>query len=74
MRNRWFLVVIVILLVSWLMTGCGISQSQYDAVTAELNNTKQELQASKATADSTQAKLTEMTATQEKTKTDLQTA
>jgi hypothetical protein len=48
MKNRWLLVVLAILLVSWLITGCGISQSQYDAVAAELEKVKQGQQASQS--------------------------
>ena len=60
MKKRWFIVVIVILLVSSLITGCGVSKSQYDAATADLKVTQTQLQES-------QSELT-------KTKIDLQTA
>ena len=67
MKSRWFLVVIVTLLVSWLITGCGISQSQYDATVAELNQTIQNQQATQTQLQTAQSELA-------KTKTDLQTA
>jgi len=37
-------IIVIILLVSWLVTGCGASQSQYDAVSLELNKAKQDQQ------------------------------
>lgn len=59
---------------SWLITGCGISQSQYDAVTAELNKTKQDLQTTQIDLKATQTLYQTVQSELTKTKTDLLTA
>ena len=67
MKKRWFIVVIVILLVSSLITGCGVSKSQYDAATADLQTAQADLKATQTQLQESQSELT-------KTKAELQTA
>jgi predicted RNase H-like nuclease (RuvC/YqgF family) len=67
MKKRWFTVIVIVLLVSGLVTGCGVSKAQYDAVTTELDTAKQERQAAQDELQATQSELS-------KTKLDLQTA
>jgi peptidoglycan hydrolase CwlO-like protein len=65
MNKRWYILVVVVLVVSCPATGCGISKSQYDAVTAELETVKQERQAAQDQLQVAQSELS-------KTKSDLQ--
>jgi septal ring factor EnvC (AmiA/AmiB activator) len=67
MNKRWYILIVLVLLVSCLFTGCGVSKSQYDAVAAELETVKQERQAAQDQLQTTQAELSEV-------KLDLQTA
>ncbi len=81
MRKKWFLVGITLLLVPWLVVGCGIAQEQYDAVVADLSKAQQEVQSVKQEVQSVkgelaaaQAKVSEMTSSLEEAKTELETA
>jgi peptidoglycan hydrolase CwlO-like protein len=67
MNKRWYIFIVLVLLVSCLTAGCGISKSQYDAVAAELETVKQERQAAQDQLQAAQSELS-------KTKSDLQTA
>jgi chromosome segregation ATPase len=58
-----YLVLFGILLLMWLMIGCGIPQEQYDAIASDLAKTQAELQ-------TTQAKVTELTSGLEKAETE----
>jgi hypothetical protein len=79
MKNRRFLLVLVIMLAA--LVGCGISLLRYDTVTRELNKTRQDLQAAQTDMKTLQGQLQ---TTQEQlqtlqqelmgSKTDLQTA
>ncbi len=44
MKNGWFLFIPLVIIVTLISTGCGVSGSQYDAVSIELNLAKQERQ------------------------------
>jgi ATP/maltotriose-dependent transcriptional regulator MalT len=45
MKNRWFpIVAFIIIIVALISTGCGVSRSEYDAVTVELNLLKEDRQ------------------------------
>ena len=68
--NKWFLTGMMLLL-PWLVLGCGIAQEQYDATVADLDKTQQELQSVRAELDSTKAELTKVGANLEKTKAEL---
>lgn len=72
MVKKWFLVGLILLLVPWLLVGCGVAQEQYDAVVSDLGKTQQELQSVKAELEATQAKVSELTSSQEKAKTELE--
>jgi len=81
MKNRWLPVVTIILLVALLITGCGISQSQYDAIAAELDQAKQdqlatqtELETAHIDLEATQMQLQTAQSELTTTRTDLQTA
>jgi peptidoglycan hydrolase CwlO-like protein len=50
-------IAVIILLVSWLVTGCGVSQSQYDAVSLELNKAKQDQQSTQTQLQKAQTDL-----------------
>lgn len=47
MKKQWFLIG-TILLVPWLVLGCGIPQEKYDSVVSDLNKAQQELQTAQA--------------------------
>lgn len=88
MKNRWFLVIPLVIIVTLISTGCGVSRSQYDAVSVELNLVKQDRQALQTQLQEAQSQLTdvkvdlaraqvELETTQgqlEKAQTDLETA
>ena len=58
MRKRWFLAGgMTLLLVPWLLVGCGATQEQYDAVVAELNSAQIKIQSLQSELDSTKAQL-----------------
>lgn len=71
MVKRWLLVGMIFLLVPWLVVGCGVAQEQYDAVVSDLGKAQQELQSVKGELESTQAKVSELTSSQEKAKSEL---
>ncbi len=72
MRKRWLMVGMVILLVTWLLSGCGIAQEEYDTVVADLSTAQGELQSVKAELASAQAKVSELTSSLEKAGTELE--
>jgi chromosome condensin MukBEF ATPase and DNA-binding subunit MukB len=81
MKNRLFLVTLLVIIVTVISTGCGVSKSQYDAVAVELNLVKQDRQALQAQLQEAQSELlqtkTELTRAQvklETAQTDLETA
>jgi len=48
MRKCWFLVGLILWLLSWLLMGCGVNQEQYDTVIADLGKVQLDLQSIKA--------------------------
>ena len=87
MKNRWFPIIILVIIVALISTGCGVSRSEYDAVAIELNLVKEDRQALQTQLQQAQSQLTdaktdtvkaqvELETIQgqlEKTKTDLET-
>lgn len=65
MRRIWLIVGVTLLLLPWLVTGCGIAQEQYDAVVAERDKAQAELQSTKTELQSAETELNS-------TKTELQ--
>jgi multidrug efflux pump subunit AcrA (membrane-fusion protein) len=59
MKNRLFLVTLLVITVALISTGCGVSKSQYDAVAVELNLVKQDRQALQAQLQEAQSELTD---------------
>ncbi len=58
MRKRWFLAGgMTLLLVPWLLVGCGATQEQYDAVVAELNSAQRKIQSLQSELDATKSEL-----------------
>lgn len=57
MKKQRFLVVTAILLVPWLLAGCGIAQEMYDAVIAERDDLSAKLQSIQSELDATKLKL-----------------
>ena len=47
MAKIWFLAGGILLLVPWLVIGCGISQEQYDVLASDLSKAQHELQSVK---------------------------
>jgi DNA-binding protein H-NS len=74
MKNRWYLFVPLVIIVTLISTGCGISRSQYDAVSIELNLVKQDKQALQAKLDQAQSELTLARTDQVRTQVGLETA
>lgn len=81
MAKRWFLVGVMLLLVSLMMVGCGVPQEEHDAVLAERDAAQAELaslQSDLATTQSqlatTESDLTALKADLETAKADLETA
>ena len=79
MRKRWLLAGVILLLLSWLLVGCGVAQEQYDAVVADLNSAQGELQSARAELQSVkgdlsaaQAKVSELTSSLENSQNELQ--
>lgn len=73
MAKRWFLVGIILVLVLFLLGGCGIPQEQYDAKSAQLSEAQTEQQTVMAELAASQAKVSELTSSLEKGKADLET-
>lgn len=71
MKKQRFLVVMAILLVPWLLAGCGIAQEQYDAVTSQLTSAQQELQSVKSESQTAQTRISELTESLRKAETEL---
>ena len=57
MKNRWLLLGVMLLVVMWLTTGCGIAQEQYYAVVAERDSSQAELQSLQTEVNSTKSEL-----------------
>jgi uncharacterized phage infection (PIP) family protein YhgE len=57
MQNRLFIVLVIIILVSCLVTGCGIGKSEYDAIKTELDAVKQDRQAAKDMLQAAQSEI-----------------
>ena len=57
MRKLWLLTGIMLLLVSWLLIGCGVAQEQHDAVVAELNSAQTQIQSLQSELDTTKSEL-----------------
>jgi len=47
----------MLLLVSWLLIGCGVAQEQYNAVVAELNSAQTKIQSLQSELDATKSEL-----------------
>jgi chromosome segregation ATPase len=87
MKLRSFLFIALVIIITLVSTGCGVSKSKYDAVTVELNLVKQDKQALQTQLQNAQSQLTdaktdlvraqvELESTQgqlDKTQTDLET-
>ena len=52
MRIRWIIVCVVLLIISLLVTSCGIPQDEYDAVVIERDSTQSELQSTQGELES----------------------
>jgi len=74
MRKRWFLIgmILMILLLPWLTTGCLVAQEDYDAVVAQLGTVQQEFQTVKSDLEAAQAKSSELASNLGKTETELE--
>jgi len=72
MRKRWFLAGMTLLLVPWLLVGCGVAQEQYDAVVVELNSAQAKIQSLQSELDSTKAQLQSMQIELDATKSELE--
>ena len=70
MRKRWFLAG-VILLLSWLLVGCGVAQEQHDAVVADLSKAQQEAQTTRVELESVSSELSTTKSELESVKTSL---
>jgi multidrug efflux pump subunit AcrA (membrane-fusion protein) len=57
MKDRWVLLIILVIIVTLISTGCGISQSRYDAVSIELDLVKQDRQALQTQLQESQSEL-----------------
>jgi seryl-tRNA synthetase len=55
MNTRWLPAIMIILLVSLVITGCGVSQSQYSAMAADLNQAKQDHRATQTQLQAAQS-------------------
>lgn len=61
MKKMTLLLVTILLLLPFLVVGCGIPQEQYDAVVAERDSAQAELQSVKTELTASQAKVSELT-------------
>ena len=66
------LLVAGILLLLWLVAGCGVAQEQYDAVVADLNQAQAELQSVRGELDAAQANVSVLTSTLEESQNELE--
>ncbi len=71
MAKKYFLIGIVLLLVSVVILGCGIPQEQYDAVVVDRDKLQQELQSVKSEFDAIKAELETNKADLETVRTEL---
>jgi multidrug efflux pump subunit AcrA (membrane-fusion protein) len=74
MKNRWFSVITLVIIITLISTGCGVSRSEYDAVAVELNLVKEDRQALQTQLQEAQSQLTDAKEQLERKKTDLETA
>jgi multidrug efflux pump subunit AcrA (membrane-fusion protein) len=79
MKNQWFTVISMVLIVILISTGCGVSESQYNAAAVELDLVKQDRQTLQTQLKEAQSQIlnakTDMTRAQvtlEVTQTDLE--
>jgi molybdopterin converting factor small subunit len=61
MQRKWFLVGLLVLVMPWLIGGCGVAKDVYDTALADLNKAQQEIQSLKADLGTAQAKVAELT-------------
>jgi hypothetical protein len=73
MKNRWFPVVILISILIMASTGCGVSKSEFDAVTIELKLVKEDRQALQTQLQEAQSQLTIAETDLTRTQTELET-
>ncbi len=57
MKNRWFMVCALVIIVILISSGCGISRSEYDAAAIELKMVKQDQQALQTQLQEAQSEL-----------------
>ncbi|MEE8419954.1 MAG: hypothetical protein V3R92_00690 [Dehalococcoidales bacterium] len=74
MRKRWFLAGVVLLLVPWVVAGCGVAQEMYDSTVSELDKAKSEVESVKAGLEAAEAKVAEMAPDLEKAKSEFEAA
>jgi len=67
MKNRWFPVIALVIMIALISAGCGVSKSEYNAVVVELDLVKQNNQVLQTQLQETQSQLIDA-------KTDLATA
>ena len=72
MLKNWFLVGLILLVVPWLLVGCGVSEQQYYAVVAERDSIKAELQSTRSELDVVKLELESVYIELTMTKTELQ--
>jgi septal ring factor EnvC (AmiA/AmiB activator) len=71
MKKRMFVFGVVPLLILIILCGCGISQEQYDAAMADLNQVQNELQSVKDDLQTAKAQLAERTASLDQAENEL---
>ena len=71
MKNLWFLVGMIFLLLPWLLVGCGVAQEEHNAVVAQLSEARQELQNVQSELEATQANASELNSGLEKAEAEL---
>jgi peptidoglycan hydrolase CwlO-like protein len=59
MKSRWFLVIVLVFIVTLPLTGCGISRSEYNAVADELDQEKQDKQELQTQLQEAQSRLSQ---------------
>ena len=57
MRKRWFPAGMTLLLVPWLLVGCGVTQEKYDAMVAERDAALAKLESVQGELDATKSEL-----------------
>lgn len=74
MSKRWFAAPVVLLLLAFLLAGCGIPQDKYNAAVADLSAAQKQLEASKNDLQTSAVKISDLTSSQDKIKSDLTAA